>query len=35
MEQMISSTPHVLLAMSMAAALIVVFVATLKILARS
>ncbi len=35
MEQLISSTPHVLLATSMAAALTVVFVATLKILARS
>lgn len=35
MEQLISSTPHVLLATSMAAALTVVFVATLKILTRS
>jgi hypothetical protein len=35
MEQLISSTPHVLLAASMAAALTVVFVATLKILLRS
>jgi hypothetical protein len=33
--EMMSSTPHVLLAMSMAAALTVVFVATLKILLRS
>lgn len=33
--EMMPSTPHVLLAMSMAAALTVVFVATLKILARS
>ena len=35
MEDLISITPHVLLATSMAAALTVVFVATLKILVRS